>query len=118
MRGLRAQSAERDGERHARQAPAAAAVEPRTAAFAASIRPRPGWAARVVRISPRRYSAVTDPAPRATRTSRPVKDPTRKFSTVWAGPMGGPPTTGAMSPAPVTVIRAADSVNPPRRVSL
>ena len=56
----------------------------------------------VVRSRPRRYSPVMNTVPTAITTISPAKVPTRKFSTEKPTPMTGPPTTGAMSPAPVT----------------
>jgi hypothetical protein len=75
---------------------------PTTTAFAASTRPRRGLAARVVRMSPRRYSAVMNMAPTTTTMTSPTNVPT----SVWVmdAPMpAAPGTAGAMSPEPVTV---------------
>ena len=71
-------------------------------AFAASTRPRRGLAANVVRIRPRRYSAVMNIAATTTTAISPANAPTRVWSRVWPGP-APPGASGAMSPDPVTV---------------
>ena len=82
--------------------PATNVTEPTTAALAARTRPRAGAAARVVRIRPRRYSAVMNMAPTTITTISPANAPTKPSSAgmpIFVGP--GP--AGAMSPEPVTV---------------
>ena len=66
--------------------------------LATRIRPRRGLAATVVRIMPRRYSAVTNKAPSAMRAMRPKRVP--KNVTCSGSTMG---SNGAMSPEPATV---------------
>ena len=77
-------------------------TEPITMAFAASTRPRRGLAAKVVRIRPRRYSAVMNIVPTTTTAISPANAPTRVESRGWPGP-APPGVSGAMSPDPVTV---------------
>ena len=55
--------------------PATNVADPITMAFAASTRPRRGLAANVVRIRPRRYSAVMNRAPRAMTAISPMAVP-------------------------------------------
>ena len=76
-------------------------------ALAASTRPRRGLAARVVRIRPRRYSAVMNMAAITSTPISPANVPTRRFAMVSDGPplASDPAMTGAMSPDPVTVNR-------------
>ena len=82
--------------------PATKVTEPITTALAARTRPRPGAAASVVRIRPRRYSAVMNIAPTTITTISPANAPTKPSSA--ALPMFvGPGPAGAMSPEPVTV---------------
>ena len=69
-------------------------------ALAASTRPRRGLAASVVRISPRRYSAVMNIVPITITTIRAGERPRRLCSMVLPP---DPATFGAMSPEPVTV---------------
>ncbi len=57
--------------------PATKAAEPITIAFAASIRPRFGLAASVVRIRPRRYSAVMKIVATTTTATSPANVPMR-----------------------------------------
>ena len=66
--------------------PATKATEPITMAFAARTRPRRGLAASVVRISPRRYSAVMNIAPTTTTAISPKNVPTRANWTLLPGP--------------------------------
>jgi hypothetical protein len=76
--------------------------------FAASTRPRRGLADRVVRIRPRRYSAVANMTPSTITTISPANVPMRVVS------IDRPePALGARSPVPVTRKRPPDSVNPP-----
>lgn len=70
-----------------------------TTALAASTRPRRGLAANVVRISPRRYSAVMNITPITTTAISPANVPTR----VCAVTAPALPPAGAMSPDPDTV---------------
>src|SRR5262245_30745958 len=92
----------------AETSPATNVTEPITTAFAASTRPRRGLAANVVRISPRRDSAVMNSAPRVITASRPTSEPLRM------SPSGSTPVTyGAMSPDPTTVNVPPDSLKPP-----
>src|SRR5215469_9329961 len=79
-----------------------------TTALAASTRPRRGVAANVVRISPRRYSAVMNMTPITTTAISAANAPARVFCTVL--PAAGPPA-GAMSPDPDTVYRPPACVN-------
>ena len=73
-----------------------------TIAFAASTCPRRGLAANVVRIRPRRYSAVTNIVATTTTAISPASAPTRVWSRGW--PVPAPPgASGAMSPDPVTL---------------
>ena len=88
--------------------PAANVTSPITMALAASTRPRRGLAANVVRITPRRYSAVMNSAPRAITASRPASEP---FSTVPSGSTSV--TYGAMSPLPARVNVPPDFLKPP-----
>ena len=75
-----------------------------TMAFAASTRPRRGLAARVVRIRPRRYSAVMNIVAITITAIRPANVPTRNSR--WSVRVASDPAmTGAMSPVPVTVNR-------------
>ncbi len=82
---------------------------PSTMAFAASTRRRRGVAVNVVRISPRRYSAVTNMTPITTMAISPANTPPRVVLALL--PMS-PPAAGAMSPDPDTVNRPRASVNP------
>ena len=84
------------------------ATAPITTALAASTAPRRGVAASVVRMRPRRYSVLKNIAATTTIAISPRNAPTRLCSivTVGNGP-SGPGVTGAMSPEPVTVKRAA-----------
>ena len=82
--------------------PATKVTEPITTALAARTRPRRGAAASVVRIRPRRYSAVMNIAPTTITTISPANAPMKPSSA--ALPMlAGPGPAGAMSPDPVTV---------------
>ena len=86
--------------------PTTKVTAPITRAFAASTRPRRGLAASVVRIRPRRYSAVMNMAAITSTPISPAKVPTRRFAMVSDGPpLSDPATTGAMSPDPVTANR-------------
>ena len=87
--------------------PTTKVTEPITMALAASTRPRRGLAARVVRIRPRRYSAVMNIAATTSTAISPANVPTRRFAMVSDGPplASDPAMTGAMSPDPVTVNR-------------
>ena len=79
-----------------------------TIALAASTRPRRGLAVKVVRISPRRYSAVINMTPITTTAISAAKVPPR----VCLALLPGPPTAGAMSPDPETVNRPPACMNP------
>src|SRR5690348_17008562 len=94
--------------------PATNVTEPITTALAARTRPRPGAAASVTAIRPRRYSAVMNIAPTTITTIRPANAPTKPSS---AGmPMFvGPGPAGAMSPEPVTVNVPPTARNRPGR---
>ena len=88
--------------------PATKAAEPITIAFAASTRPRSGLAASVVRIRPRRYSAVMNIVATTATAISPANVPSRKSLTVMLGPSPrAPEMRGAMSPVPDTVNRPA-----------
>ena len=91
--------------------PVAKAAAPITIAFAASTRPRPGLAASVVRIRPRRYSAVMNIVPTTTTTISPANVPTRAW--LMSTPPPEPGTSGAISPDPVTVNLSPAWRNPP-----
>src|SRR5215471_4394975 len=71
-----------------------------------------GLAASVVRISPRRYSAVMYIAPTTTTAISPKKVPTRANWMLRPGP-APPSISGAMSPDPVTVKAPPDWWYPP-----
>ena len=71
-----------------------------TTALAASTRPRAGLAANVTRIRPRRYSAVMNIA---ATTITAISAPNTPVSVCSMGVPTWPPTSGAMSPVPVTV---------------
>src|SRR5215831_4176936 len=83
-------------------APATNVTEPITTALAARTRPRPGLAASVVRIRPRRYSAVMNIAPTTMTTISPASAPLKPRSPDAPMP-AGPGPAGAMSPEPLTV---------------
>ena len=87
--------------------PAANAAAPSTTALAASTRPRRGLAVSVVRIRPRRYSAVMNMTPITTSAIRPANVPTRARLT-----MSVLSVAGAMSPDPDTVSPLPACVNP------
>src|SRR5579875_594501 len=80
-----------------------------TTALAASTRPRRGLAANVVRMSPRRYSAVMNMTPITTAAISPANAPASVCSTGW--PVSLLPA-GAMSPDPDTVNRPPACANP------
>src|SRR5579859_5574398 len=87
--------------------PAAKASDPATAALAATTRPRCGLAAKVVRISPRRYSEVVNKvASTITNRSATMVPLTMLAPAHWAERMS--PTSGAMSPDPLMVNAPAD----------
>jgi hypothetical protein len=67
----------------------------------------------VVRIRPRRYSAVTNIVATTTTTISPAKVPTRVWVMVVPRP-AAPATAGAMSPDPVTVNPPPARSNRPR----
>jgi hypothetical protein len=72
--------------------------------LAARTRARPGLAANVVRIRPRRYSAVKNIAATTTIAISPMNTPARLCSMVAVGKeLPGPGVTGAMSPDPLSV---------------
>jgi hypothetical protein len=75
--------------------------------LAASTRPRRGLAVSVVRIRPRRYSAVMNMTPITTSAIRPANVPTRARLT-----MSVLSVAGAMSPDPDTVSRLPACMNP------
>ena len=85
--------------------PATKVTEPITMALAASTRPRRGLAARVMRIRPRRYSAVMNIVATTITAISPANVPTRCSVMVVPTSPACPVTTGAMSPEPVTVNR-------------
>ncbi len=85
--------------------PVTKATEPSTMALAASTRPRRGLAVSVVRIRPRRYSAVMNIVATTITAISPANVPTRNTVTVRSSPPACPGTAGAMSPDPVTVNR-------------
>ena len=83
------------------------ASDPATMALAASTPPRRGLAAKVVRISPRRYSEVAKRvASTVTISSATIVPLTMLAPAHWAEMMS--PTSGAMSPDPLTVSARAD----------
>ena len=77
--------------------PMANADPPTTTAFAARIRLRRGLAATVVRIMPRRYSAVTDIVATTSTKTSPRNVPTSVWVRLSPRP-AAPTTAGAMSP--------------------
>ena len=83
--------------------PATKVTAPATMALAASTRPRRGLAASVMRIMPRRYSAVMNITATTTTAISPANAPTRPVSIVEVGKPAAAGTSGAMSPDPVTV---------------
>src|ERR1700729_500213 len=83
-----------------------------TTALAASTRPRPGVAASVTRIRPRRYSAVMNIAPTTATAISPANTPMSVCVIVTPSP-AAPDTEGAMSPTPLTVNRPTASWKPP-----
>ncbi len=93
--------------------PVRKATAPTTTAFAARIRPRAGLADSVVRIRPRRYSAVTNRAPTTTTAISPTKVPARVCVMVTPMP-AAPATDGPMSPEPVTLNWSPVRAYPPR----
>lgn len=74
-------------------------TRPITSALATRTRPRRGCAASVVRIMPRRYSAVMNSTPSTTTTASPANVPIRVRSRL----LSVSTAMGAMSPAPLTV---------------
>src|SRR5258707_7515156 len=89
-------------------APAAKASDPATTALAARTRPRRGLAARVVRMSPRRYSEVANKvAITITKRSAAIVPLTMLAPAHWAEMMS--PTSGATSPEPLIVNVPADA---------
>ncbi len=87
--------------------PAAKASDPATTALAARTRPRRGLAARVVLMSPRRYSEVANKvAITITNRSAAIVPLTMLAPAHWAEMMS--PTSGAMSPDPLIVNAPAD----------
>ncbi len=92
--------------------PTAKVTAAMTTALAASTRPRPGVAASVTRIRPRRYSAVMNIAPTTATAISPANTPMSVCVIVTPSP-AAPDTEGAMSPTPLTVNRPAASRKPP-----
>ena len=106
---------------------AAKATEPITMALAASTRPRRGLAVSVVRIRPRRYSAVMNIVATTITTISPANVPTRKTVTVRssppacpghgrgdvAGPGHGEPAVGLVVPADPRPVGGSDIVPGP-----
>ena len=86
--------------------PTANVAAPATRALAASTRPRRGLAVSVVRIRPRRYSAVMNMTATTITAISPANAPTRCRSMVCSRPPL-PGTSGPMSPDPRTVKRPA-----------
>ena len=88
-------------------APAAKASDPATTALAARTRPRRGLAAKVVRMSPRRYSEVANKVASTITTRSATMVPLTMLAPAhWAEMMS--PTSGAMSPDPLIVNAPAD----------
>ena len=83
--------------------PAAKATAAVTIALAARTWPRRGAAASVVRIRPRRYSAVMNIVPTTSSTISPANAPMIPSSAGLPLPAEPPATAGAMSPDPCTV---------------
>jgi hypothetical protein len=93
--------------------PATKVTKPITTAFAARTRPRAGPAVRVVRIRPRRYSAVMNSVAKTIITISPANAPPRSCSMVCPTD-NAPATIGVMSPDPVTVNLPWAWSTPPR----
>ncbi len=87
--------------------PAMKVTVPITTAFAINTRPRRGLASRVVRIRPRRYSAVMNITARTITRVSAMITPVRVNSIFPCSP------SGPMSPVPVTVNVPPDSTAPP-----
>jgi hypothetical protein len=88
--------------------PAAKAGDPAMMALARRPRPRRGPAVKVVRMSARRYSEVTNKvAITITRRSATIVPFTMLAPDRWVA-ASSPPTSGAMSPEPLTVNVSAD----------
>ncbi len=109
--------------------PVTKATEPITMALAASTRPRRGLAASVVRIRPRRYSAVMNIVATTITTISPANVPMRRTVMVRssppacpghgrrdvAGPGHGEPAVGLVVPADPRPVGGSDSPRSTRR---